>query len=544
MVNPAEPATKDVVREALQSLSRVSRRAAEAYRLTALGSTEAGSHTIRATPPKDAILAPPPKGAGELVFRLISQADRLPDPAAAFSDLPHVTPQASVTIGRYLVVQRPYLATLFTARHLIRKIRTFGYDKSEIRQLVNVFFGDGLAGLNAIHNEGLVHGDLRPEKFGFLPGNRLAIRDVGVRYGTRYKEPRYVAPEILHDGMPPSRSTDVYAFLTVAKALLEPFRNDGNEPELADLRARIGWLHDYLEPRWDRPSAQDLRDFLVSGTHSTSNVDWFLDAYNSALPYPQLNKAPRPSGLKDLGLYLKNYPETRFAIDGSESGKRLATWLARAESAPRGGATGASPHSEVRVLKWRRNHPKGRDFPRESFKLDVDHTWMNSIHRMLFGFPIDVDHEKRMQQLPDEEIPKRQIFLAAIESATAARQTLLAEHDFLSTREAIEAMAGSGAELKRQEFMVLRRWGFVLAVPDHGRWLYPEFQFRKGFVSPRIREVHELLHTRRGHEPNPWSELDYWSAPRTSLRGMALYRTLWEERLRRNFDIVCERAVV
>lgn len=526
-------AVRHVMLRALNSMSGSA--APDDYTFEPLHQTPNGSWVIRATAP----------GTDDLLYRLIRPGDLAPGiPDGLVSvEGQHVATQSSQFIDDYRVVQRPFLPQLLTARDVIREARTFGHNRSVTASRVRQFLSQTLAGLATIHNAGLVHGDLRPGKIGFLEDGTLALRDVSVRFRENFRDATTVAPEIRSAENPVySPSTDIYSFLRVARLLLDPFRGDLDAPDLAQLDARVRWLEDYYFPRTDRPTAKALKEFFDTGrpTQLTA-IDEFLDAYNQSHSLVARRGIARP-GIRNLGVYLDSYPETSFAIDGSPSGRRLAGWLAIANGIEK-------PYSSYKQRITRRGRTRvehmNAEFSSDSFPDQIDSLWMNSLHRMLFGFPMDSSHEERMKTLSDEDKAKRDLFLTAIEGATKARAELLAENQFLSTHEAIAALSSADVPVDRDEFMVLRRWGFILAVPDHGRTLHPAFQFRDGVVSPHVQTVHAKLRAQRdGSDPNPWSELTFWCIRRDALNGLALRDAIWQERLRRPVADVVVRALV
>lgn len=480
------------------------------YRFRTFTRTRNDSWVVRAT-----------GGGSDVVFRLISQADKTPESErrARLLEGEHIATQLSLTIGQFDVIQREHLKRVFTAQDLIRESRQHTFDKYDSQHFVQIFLDHALLGLQNIHDAGQVHGDLRPEKFGYLGGRDLVVRDVGVRFLGNIMPSRYLAPELLDvpDSLP-TPSSDIYAVLKVAGDLLKPYRGDSRASELARLDAQVRWLQDYYHPRTDRPSAGALRNFLLHQEidDSTQGLDGFLDAFNDASRRVFFSWR-RGTRMKELGRNLRNYPETRFAIDDSESGKRIARWLAASKS--------RSTKREMTSVSQR-----VQDFTSGTFPDVIDDRWMNSIHRAMFGIAIDPDHDRRMQHLSPEEAEDRSLYLSAVDLANKARASLLDDNSFLSTREAIGALDKSRFDLQRADFMVLRRWGYILAVPDHGRWLYPAFQFNGGSYSPHIYAVHDVLRSRRdGEPPNPWIELSFWSLRRDELEGRALKDVLWRQ---------------
>lgn len=508
-----------------------------AYKLTALPNPSRISVVVRAEELS---------GENDIVLRLIAKGDLAPGaelPAPRVEGA-FIASQRCDQVGAFSVIQREFVPHVFTAGELIQETQRFGNNREHLGEFVRQFLGQALSACESLHNAGLVHGDIRPEKFGFTHSGELVLRDVGVRLRGEFKDVEYVAPELLSARRPRyTNSTDIYALLRVARSLLRPFQGDLALPDLSTLDARVGWLQDYFHPRRDRPSAELLRRFLLEGRYEHAKIDDFLDAYNDAKNAKRRGPAQGSPRIRELGHLLTAYPETHFAIDGSPGGRRLARWFALADEIETSSSRGI-------FRPGRHPYPKtkesGRDFDTHKMSKRVDDVWMNRIHRMLFGFPIDAAHEERMAKLPDHHAPDREAFARAIEGANDARLVLLSENDMLSTREALEVVGRAIHNgIDREEFMVLRRWGFVLAVHDHGRCLYPAFQFRNGVVSSRIQQVHRKFRTARGEsDPNPWTELTFWSVRREVLGGKALKDVLWQESMRSQVNRVVQDACI
>ena len=510
------------------------------YSLQQLGSTSNGSLVVRATT----------KEPGEdSIYRFIVPAD------AGYSDErrvgsisgKHLESQVARQIGSVTVVKRDYIPTLFTAADFIRDSRRHGFNIDSATTFVHRFLNDALIALEAVHAENRVHGDLRPEKFGLNERGEVVLRDVGIRYPGAYKNIRYVAPEILksENAVEYSQSSDVYAFLCITADLLKPFRGDAENPHLAMLDAQFRWLQDYFYPRKDRPSAAMLRAFVSANGFSVSGAAWdaFFDSFNKNTK----RSLRRPSRNSPLGLlknHLNDYPETRFAIDGSLSGQRLARWFAFDDSFSKRYSPRAVKKNSEKVKAGLLTVP---DFNSIDLPTEIDDRWMNALHRSFFGIPIDDQHDARLASgdLSQEESQLRDYYLRSINGANEARAVLLGEHQFLSTAEVVALLKESDTPLDRPELMVLRRWGRILAVPDHGRWLHPSFQFQSGVISPRVHEVHQALRLHReGLDPDPWVELTYWSINRGALGGLALKDVVWLENKRHDVDNVIRNATM
>lgn len=104
---------------------------------------------------------------------------------------------------------------------------------------------------------------------------------------------------------------------------------------------------------------------------------------------------------------------------------------------------------------------------------------------------------------------------AQLEIIETARRNLL-ESDFYMDAQGVGLMLNeAGIPTSAREVNTLREEGYVLAVPDHGVYLYPLFQFDEGGI-PRaiVREVNSAF-----QGGNEWDILNWWRQQRPSLSG-------------------------
>lgn len=150
---------------------------------------------------------------------------------------------------------------------------------------------------------------------------------------------------------------------------------------------------------------------------------------------------------------------------------------------------------------------------REELPRGVDENWERRTREMI-GEPVGDD---------DRAENVRKLTRIAIDGLGEARERLLDEHVFLSQKGAFKAMHAEPGLHYEEGVEQLRQKGAVLAVPDHGRLLYPIFQFIDGKTSLWVPKVHNKFRKRSGSEtPSPWSELSFWSMRRDVLGGRAL----------------------
>jgi hypothetical protein len=448
----------------------------------------------------------------DLIVR-IQEADpgKPPPPAIAHRAGSRLVAQESRVVGSYHVVWREYLHSLLSDSNKVHwsgksDLRRWQFD-DPVR-----FITDVLQGLNELHDLGIVHGDLRPEKIGRLSDGGYAIRDPGLT--PSYRSLRYVAPEfVASPTREPTPSTDIHAFFSLALDALRPYRGDRTHPHLARLDAQFRWLKDYFSTRPTRPDAESLLA-LFSGIaeHSTSSLET-----RSARPFGRVSRS--------IGDLLARYPETALTLSSEQLFDVSRTEAFLSEVRPRASVRALSGPRGKRILP-----PKTSDgLLIDEFPEGIDTKWFDAIHRSHFGFPLDAEHRLRMQsghRELDIEIVTAE-YQIAVKLAEESRTQLLEENSFLSTAGVLRLLTG----LTRDDLLVLRRWGRILALPDHSRFLYPTFQFNEGRVSPIVGDVHDqLAEDRLGLDASPWSELTYFCVKRELLAGRSLKDVLWLER--------------
>lgn len=122
-------------------------------------------------------------------------------------------------------------------------------------------------GLKAIHGQGLVHRDLKPDNIMVQPGGNVKIADFGLvgRAGGRTSLPmgttQYMAPEMFAGGTVDGRA-DIYSLGFIAYQIFagpEKFREVFSEV-LADAQsANIRWMHWHSNPTLSAPSLRDVQ---------------------------------------------------------------------------------------------------------------------------------------------------------------------------------------------------------------------------------------------------------------------------------------------
>jgi len=131
---------------------------------------------------------------------------------------------------------------------------------------VSDWLGDVVAALTRVHDEGLVHGDLKPANVLFCDDGRPLLTDFGACHASGEAQlagtPGYMSPERL-DGAPMDPRDDVYGFGRILEDILGA-RDDVGLPDDDDARAVARLALSCLAPADERPpSAHALIDLLA-----------------------------------------------------------------------------------------------------------------------------------------------------------------------------------------------------------------------------------------------------------------------------------------
>lgn len=372
------------------------------------------------------------------------------------------------------------------------------------------------------------------------PQKGFALHGAGVPRISQYRDFRYTAPELIQQSiLTPTPSTDVFAFFSLALDALRPFRNSPSHPRLATLDARIRWLKDYYSVIRNRPSADALYTLLIEEKipNEARNYDELFDEF---LLKKKAHPGSYTGSLQKVSTLIRRYPETSFAVGSASNTVRIHELLKLDYQT-------SLPYSWdrdklKRVKKFNMSHDA--DDYITSFPPEIDRKWMNSLHRTFFGVVMDDNHNLRNseQDYDEYQLEQKQLYEESIMFSNEARKTLLEENEFFSTRGVINELGRAGLRLQRDEVITLRRWGALLAIPDHDRWLYPRFQFQDGNLSPFILLAHERAIERTGMDPSAWTQLTFFSVPRHYLGDHALREVIWSARWQQRAEEVISNA--
>jgi hypothetical protein len=388
-----------------------------------------------------------------------------------------------------------------------------------------------LEGLESLHDQQLVHGNLHPENI-----DRAGLLvDYSLRPPLDSLTPEqrvYLAPEVLQGRT--LQASDIYAFGKLAQRVLGSYLWDNRIlPNGLDSEA-FEWLLDYctLEDPKSRPSARTLISVLEGGSDELaaranrslrSGTQEAIENLGGGTSRGHATSKGQVEGaVADAALHLaelvSEHPETALAVSSTSKAGRLLSRIALDRNAK-------FAHHKPSDIEDRLQRALMETFGNSKFEIDTQ--WRDRIHRLHFGFGISLDHDEQMPIIRrGSRLARLQAeYLRHVEQLSEARTNLLSKDTYLYTSGVAQLLSAADAAASSSEVAALRRWGHVIAVPDHGRWLYPLFQFDGlGNVPTEIEIANKLL-----DRSTPWEILSWWHLPRRSLAGRSLAQVLHSE---------------
>lgn len=384
-----------------------------------------------------------------------------------------------------------------------------------------------LVGLESLHAQKRIHGDLRPENVTIGKDGSPGLVDYLMRPPvTRMSEEQlaYIAPEALFDR--PQSASDVFAFGKLAQRLLGSYLWDSRRlPNRLNSDA-FEWVLDYCtlqDPR-ERPDIATLREVLFGAESGLvlararrslrQGAQRALDHLDnvSSQPRGELSE-PVNSAANQIHDLIDRFPETVLAISVARKSARLVETIAIDSGL-------ILPHNQGQEARQARNSNTDLKHLREPNE-KIDLPLKDRLHRLHFGSGIALDHNEQMPHVRKGSrlARKRVAYLEHIGRLEEARMNLLSKDIYLYTSGVAELLSQGPGEVVDADVATLRRWKHLLAISDHGRWLYPLFQFEQGTpsVSPLIQEAND-----RFRDSEPWEVLSWWFLPRISLQGESL----------------------
>lgn len=480
-------------------------------------------------------------------------------------DLPVVVPQGSERSKGYNIVWREYVKKTMSIDTLKELSREASVHPEAARDSATQFISTLLSALDSLHSRELIHGALEPDRISINEKGEIRFIDVAIPsvFSKTYVKlsgedaalpSRYAAPERwLNPKALPTSSWDIYSFLVIASDVLRPYRGSRAALLLHNLDARVHWLLDYVYKTPKRPSAKELHSLLFDSIPDAAekllrnlpHPGNLLYTVGPTIPSTLSARKARLSfrleisenSLEEIISGIVTFPETAIALGGENSRnkiKNLSRIIAFSDTRRDNRRRVYELLSEVQnsIVALPSKMKKQLEFDSAHFPPSIDAAWQDSLHQLHFGFAMDEAHDERIAatELDAEQQIAREQFQDAIRLANTIRRRLLSADRYLTTAGVISEFSSTIAHrMNRESILVARRWGAILAIPDHERWLYPKFQFRDGQVSPFIaRAFKRHRRLRHGREPNPWFELDFFHGKHDSLGGKAIATCLWD----------------
>lgn len=374
--------------------------------------------------------------------------------------------------------------------------------------------------LARFHKDGRVHGDLRPANVSLGDAGAMKLIDYGVRKPPTSLSPEqaiYIAPEA---STRTEMASDVYAFGKMAQRIM----GSGlwGDVTIGAWRSQeLEWLFDFctLVAPAARPSMEIISKVLHRGPkklfpsvkHAQRMVRPAMTARLTAAGLTSLEASSAVLRSSEaIHALLLQFPVTGLALAGQQIAESLTIKV--------GLNTGSIPvqspvkQDSKKALLGSREVEVLSEFPD-----DPDGVWRNRLHLANFGTAIDADHDARLARDGDNPnlVPETERYRAQLAVVGEVRRELLKHGPYLSTRGVAELLTNAGVLTSEAEVTVLREWGYLLSVTDHGRHLYPMFQFDERSL-PRVivREVNTRFGT-----AEPWDVLMWWHQQRPSLNG-------------------------
>lgn len=353
-------------------------------------------------------------------------------------------------------------------------------------------------GVAALHESGLIHGDVRPDNVAItsLRGEAKVI-DFDSAPPIELLDPSeraYRAPDTTI-----TQSGDVYSLGVMLFEIVAKYsRPEDVNPQYALSTRQLTWLAELAmsSAPTDRPTARLLAQLLAPSLRDGAVNDAYraIDVARADL-LQAMNRANRSlisfADISDLGATVSRaahsalirHPETAASLTTATSARSLLALLPI-------DITDASVHTHA--------HDRG----------SVEREYVTPSQS-----GIDDEFRTRLEQRSAElatvdDVAAEEELTDSIEFATELRRELLSKVRCFSEEGLARLMSRPDLTVSADGVATLRQWNYLLAVPDHGEWLYPDFQFDSASGAP-FEVVHEVLEAFPENE-SPWTVLSWW----------------------------------
>lgn len=362
-------------------------------------------------------------------------------------------------------------------------------------------------GIAALHESGLIHGDVRPDNIAITsPSGEAKVIDYDSAPPAELldeNERAYRAPDATL-----TPSADVYGLGVMLYEIVAKYsRLEDINPYYQLSTRQLTWLSELARSSApsDRPTARLLAQLLAPEYRQGPVADaWRAIDIARVDLLRAMNLANRSlisfSDISDLGetvskaarAALIRHPETAASLVTAEAARSLLALLPI-------DIAGASVHTHA--------HDRGH----------VEREYVNPPQG-----EIDDDFRTRLEQRADElaevdPAAAEEELTESIDFANKLRLELLSKVRCFSEDGLARLMTRPDLAVSADGVATLREWNYLLAVPDHGKWLYPAFQFDQASGAP-FEVVHEVLEAFPENE-SPWTILSWWLTKHPKLQG-------------------------
>lgn len=437
-----------------------------------------------------------------------------------------------------------YAVRIFDGRTLSSQV----HDREAMVANHRTILGGVLTGLIQLHDHNIAHGDLRPGNVIISDDYIARLADFGLpllgfqsdtvaELHTSEQQGSHALADL------PQSYDDIYTFGLLIREILDQNMRDSsfwshrNSPRATwESVAALCTREDPLL----RPTAQALYDVIFSKARGTARAvhDWLGDPRTLRIAWKNLSR--RSAGvahryhMKDL-----ESERHRLAVNIQSMPEILLFFTAR-EVVAHYLATCVLVGDSTRAYNVLSNTMNAEDKPQtaayESLQPpDIDGDWIERIRlhyhaeepspEVLAKYPLMPAMDRRAMFPTHSELLSRA--LNEVKAASEIRAQILREEHLIYTDDVVELMASTVPEISLTDVIALTRSGRLLAIRDHGRTLYPTFQFEVslGYPLPIIEEVNTLLH---GEEAG-WSVLHWWRRGHPILKGRSPKESLLEQ---------------
>jgi len=426
----------------------------------------------------------------------------------------------------YLLTVRPYEARMLSSSPLYTPRGYAKYQalsKKQATHRVRVI-QDLVRGLMELHEEGVAHKDLRPTNVS-MQRRGAALVDIGL--GSRAEklgeyQRRFIAPEVL-DGQRETPKSDIYSMGEMLdQLLLGHFSQDDVVPMIGARAGAVRWLASAAKSadQSNRPTSNEMWDVLFGDSKASIFIaNEVIERARRGLVDSIQSSGVKHHQAEQLALiahqriehHLLGNPITSIALATEDRARALLALIP------------IEPLDLSIEILHNRSHNERSPLERvyvEKSNADIDDDWKRRIALDYVDTVRDLDDDATLEQVHGL-LSKENAALYAyeVEFAGRVRDRLLRENEFFDADGLSRFMSQPKIPVVASDIDVLREWGLLFGVRDHGNWIYPQFQFDAETGAPF--EIIEKIQAQVPANESPWASLSWWCTPNGLLEGLA-----------------------